>query len=602
MKAPEILGNLSQAIALLWRSSPRTLCIAVLFNVAVGLVPAVLLYVNAQLIERLTVHPATAAVLGLTAAYFILAGLHDGLGALTSFVVDTLRDSASMRLKQDVNTIVATFPDLSIHEDTDLRETALLATKASEEVSDLILHLHAVFSGVVTVAPILAFTWQTAWWIPVMILTGMIPTIVLRARAERESWDVREHHAATFNELRLLDRIFTQPEFAKDLRMYRMQERLLATWQRRYGEYLSTIKRVRIHNALRLAATAVLASSCLGVPVYGVINGLRAGHFTIGQLAFLVGALVQLKDGLAAIIYNIGDLLRVSYGIRPYRKLLALDVQRRTVAIPHASPPRAIPDTVPGTALVALRNVCLQYRDAHRAALAEINLAIHHREIIAIVGENGAGKSSLLKVLSELYVPTSGDITWSASNEPPRIIGVFQDFARFPLDVRGNLAESDMRQASACLRMVGLAPLADNPDTPLSTELAGGVDLSGGQWQRLAIARAMAHAGEADLLIFDEPTSALDPESEADIMRLILEVARTRTAVIVSHRLALTRFVDRIIVLDQGRIVDQGSHDGLVKQDGKYARMFRSQAMFYQDNLDDLERLVRPDRTDSRRD
>jgi ATP-binding cassette subfamily B protein len=116
----------------------------------------------------------------------------------------------------------------------------------------------------------------------------------------------------------------------------------------------------------------------------------------------------------------------------------------------------------------------------------------------------------------------------------------------------------------------------------LTTEADGGIDLSGGQWQRLAVARALLHADEADVLLFDEPTSALDPESEADIMHRLLKAAPGKTTFIVSHRLALTRFVDRIIVLDNGRIVETGSHGTLMAADGKYARMFKAQAQFYQ--------------------
>jgi len=241
-------------------------------------------------------------------------------------------------------------------------------------------------------------------------------------------------------------------------------------------------------------------------------------------------------------------------------------------------------ETTAAKICVKLHRVGLQYRDCEYAALNQIDLEIRYQEVIAIVGENGAGKSSLLKLLSGLYKPTTGELSWSVAHNPPRVVGVFQDFAQFPLNVLGNLVEYDMNQASEYLRAVGLEFLVDQADTPLTTEIASGMDISGGQWQRLAIARAIAHADKADLLIFDEPTSALDPESEAAIMQLILGLARKRTAVIVSHRLALTRFVDRILVLDHGELVEQGSHDELIARKGKYARMFNSQAKFYQDS------------------
>ncbi|RQS62998.1 ABC transporter ATP-binding protein [Burkholderia sp. Bp8963] len=592
MKVREILRNLREALSLLWRAAPRALSLAIVSNLVVGAIPSVLLYINAQLIERLISNAATAAVMALVVTYFILGGFHDGLNAISSFIVDTLRDSARMLLKRDVNAIVATYPTLAIHEDAELRETVILAAGASDEVGDLVLHLYAVCVGAVMIVPILFLTGQTAWWIPFLMLAGMVPTVLFRARAERESWNVQEHHAATFNQLRILERILTQPEFAKDLRIYRMQNRLLATWQGLYDNYLETLKRIRTRNALKLAATSLTASVCLGAPLYVVIEGFQLGKFSMAELAFLLGALVQLKDGLAAIIYNFGDLLRVSYAVHPFRKLVSLHAAGRQ-ATDGARRPLPVRETSAAAPCVTLRNVSLRYRNAERAALDQIDLEIRHRQIVAIVGENGAGKTSLLKLLSGLYEPTTGELAWSAAHDPPRVVGVFQDFARFPLDVRSNLVERDMRQVDGCLQAVGLDFLGRHPDTPLTTEMAGGIDISGGQWQRLAIARAMAHASEADLLVFDEPTSALDPESEADIMRLILKLAEQQTAVIVSHRLALTRFVDRILVLDQGHLVEEGTHDELIARNGKYARMFHSQAMFYQDNVPDSENLAR---------
>jgi ATP-binding cassette subfamily B protein len=245
-----------------------------------------------------------------------------------------------------------------------------------------------------------------------------------------------------------------------------------------------------------------------------------------------------------------------------------------------------------------LRSVGLRYRDSDHVALDKIDLTIRRSELIAIVGANGAGKSSLLKLLCGLYEPTTGTLTWSLPHSPPRVVGVFQDFARFPLDLQGNLAFISMDRADEHLQAVGLEFLSAHRDTPLTTEIAGGMDLSGGQWQRLAIARAMVHAEEADLLVFDEPTSALDPESEAEVMSNILALARQKTAVIVSHRLAMTRFVDRILVLDQGRLVEEGSHDELIARNGTYASMFQSQAMFYQDSVSDAKLRMRTGRND----
>ncbi|RKP44443.1 ABC transporter ATP-binding protein [Pararobbsia silviterrae] len=584
MKTWEFVSNLREALSLLWRASPGAVALAIISNLVIGLIPAALLYFNAQLIERLTSNAPLAALMTLVVVYFVLGGFQDGLTAISSFIVDTLRDSVGASLKRHVNEAVSNYPKLTIHEDADLRETAILATRASEHIGDLISHLHAVCVGAVMIIPLLVLSGQSAWWIPFLMLAGMVPSVLFRAKAERESWDVTESHATTFNALRIHERILTQPEYAKDLRIYRMQGRILHTWQNLYDSYLASIRHVRLRNALKLAATSTTASIFLGIPLYAAISRYQAGQSSIAQLAFLLGALVQLKDGLAAVIFNFGDLLSLSYSVRPLRKLAEAYERNARRFVTNDTCATASSETPPIQPCVALRNVDRCYPGTARAALDRINLEIHHREVVAVVGENGAGKTTLVKLLSGFYEPTAGELIWSTPHAEPKVVAVFQDFARFPLDTYENLVmNNDRRRAHACLHAVGLDVLSDTLHTPLTTESPDGIDLSGGQWQRLAIARAMIHADDADLLVFDEPTSALDPESEADIMRLILDLSRKKTAIIVSHRLALTRFVDRILVLDQGRLIEDGSHDELMKQGGKYARMFESQAQFYRE-------------------
>ncbi len=591
MQTASFLGNLAFAISLLRRSSPRAFFLAIGANLVTGLIPAAIVYLGAQLIERLANGHTLVALAALIAGYVVLCSFQDSLDAISSFVLDTLSDAVRIAVKGEVNRLVATFPDLSVHEETDLRETAVLSASAGERVAELVMHLYAVSAGIIIVIPVTLLTARITWWVPVLMMFAIGPATLLRAKAERASWDVCEHHAPAFNELRILERILTQPEYAKDLRTYAMQDRLLHRWHRRYYEYLSAATGVRLRNAAKLSGASLFASACLGVPLAVIADGFSASRFDVGDLAIFLGALVQLRDGLRAIVYNFGDLLGVSYMVRPYRRLLeAHEAHRREQAAHRRAEPSGLaPPRQPSTAsvpatLLTLCAVTLRYRCSPTIALAGVDLTVRAGETIAVVGDNGAGKSSLMKLLCGLYEPSSGALRWHHTRDAnPRIVAVFQDFARFPLTARDNLVLSnhDDARAAESLGAVGLESLRDRLDMPLTTEMENGSDLSGGQWQRLAVARAVAHAGDADLLVFDEPTSALDPESEARMMSLLLETAKGKTAFIVSHRLALTRFVDRIIVLDCGRIVEDGSHDTLMRKNGKYARMFRAQAAFY---------------------
>jgi ATP-binding cassette subfamily B protein len=574
-------GNFINSVSLIHRAAPRAFYATIALNLLAGLIPAALVYFSAQLISRLSAGNTAAGVSLLIVAYIALSAAGDSLSTISSFVLDTLRDAVRMALKSDVNRAVSTFPNLSIHEDKALRETAVLCARAGDAIGDLVGHLYAVSLGIVLIAPVTLLTGAIAWWIPCLMLAGMLPFMALRAKAERASWDVQASFAPTFNELRLLERVLTQPEFAKDLRVYRMQAPLLARWRSRYRAYLNTAQRVRTRSAMKLTLASLFAALCLGVPLYAIATGFQDRLYDIADLAIFLGALVQLRDGLAAIVYNIGDLLGVCYTVQPYRTLLAEHASNERE---HANPINENTHALDSTTHLKLSAISFRYREASKDTLRHVDLHIGASETVALVGDNGAGKSTLLKLLAGFYEPTRGTIEWRGSGRKLRIAAVFQDFARFPLSVRDNLAIPQIDEAALrdVLGAVDLQNVATQPDLPLTKEADGGIDLSGGQWQRLAIARAIMHVADADVLLFDEPTSALDPESEAEIMHLILKAAAGKTTVIVSHRLALTRFVDRIVVLQDGRIVETGSHDELIKADGKYAQMFQAQAKFYQ--------------------
>jgi ATP-binding cassette subfamily B protein len=241
---------------------------------------------------------------------------------------------------------------------------------------------------------------------------------------------------------------------------------------------------------------------------------------------------------------------------------------------------------------VRLDGVRFTYRGRERPTLDGLSLEIPPGQSLAIVGENGAGKSTLIKLLCGLYEPDSGRI--AIDGAPPlqardRVGVIFQDFVRYPLPLRENVAFGhlpligDGAALEEALRDAGAGALLETLprglDTVLSREFEGGADLSGGQWQRVALARALAAVrGGAGLLILDEPTAALDVRAETELFDRFLELTRDVTTVLVSHRLSSVRRADRIVVIDGGRVAEDGTHDQLMRRGGRYAAMFSLQA------------------------
>ncbi|CAM3454997.1 ABC transporter ATP-binding protein [Occultella aeris] len=238
--------------------------------------------------------------------------------------------------------------------------------------------------------------------------------------------------------------------------------------------------------------------------------------------------------------------------------------------------------------LIELRDVGFRYPGQRVPVLREVNLTLRVGEVVGIVGPNGAGKTTLVKLLAGLFEPTSGAVAHPSSG-PPRAAAVFQELVHYPLSLRDNIALSAPEAPAtdhdvlAALHLAGghdfLEKLPAGLDTVLQRDVTGGADLSGGQWQRVAIARAVfaVRAGRT-LVILDEPTANLDVRAETAFYEKVVRALPTATIVLISHRLSTVRHADRIMLLTDGAISEEGSHDDLVRRDGTYARLFALQA------------------------
>jgi ATP-binding cassette subfamily B protein len=381
---------------------------------------------------------------------------------------------------------------------------------------------------------------------------------------------------------------------ARDLRVYGWQEYLLSRRQNCWAEgvaaqqpFWRTVgRRIMTAFALRwVAFVAVVASYC--------ISAFR-GHLASGDLVTFILALQTLLFRPA-----VDGSVQAAAGI--------LEAHRRL----HAAPSMAgenIP-TPPAEAcdelgpVLSLRDVSFSYPGRDHTAVDGLNLNIRRGESIALVGENGAGKTTLIKLLCGLYLPAAGVISVDGTDLTPvtldpwrrRLAVVFQDYCRYPLSLRDNVVvgrrhdDEFVERAAHAAGVDGLLEtLGHSWASELSKSFDDGTDLSGGQWQRVVVARALAavFAG-ADVVVLDEPTAALDVRSELRVFDRILEATRDRTVILASHRLWSVRHADRILVLADGRIVEEGSHDQLLADKGRYHAMFTAQAAAFDDDVDD---------------
>lgn len=576
---------------LIGRSWP-TLSALLLLQIITGATPSVAVWLSSSIVDRLAAADAKGApallawsALSLAAALVLINVIGDVLEAIESFVSDAFKDHARKNVSGKINEKIARYPRLTLFDDPKLCDLLVLARRSVGSTNELIHLSSYALAGVFGTVPALLLMATMGPWIPLAIVLSMVPLLHVKAQNERRSWDMESFHAPTFQQIQLGERVLTQKEFAKDLRLFGMQGWVLARWDGLYQRLLKDLFAVRRRGAYTTSLWSILSGLGVSVPFLHVMNGALQGTFTVGDLSMFIGLTVQIRSGLGSVIYNGGDVYGALLATRPLTDLLDLPEQRDRSEAPG---PRRT-----GDAGIRLDRVCFRYIDGAELSLADVDLSIARGERIAVVGENGSGKSTLVKLLCGLYRPTSGQILWDGEvvglapgeGTRRRVAAVFQDFARFPLSVRDNIdvrrsGESD-ENIRRVLMKVGLGELAEDLDRVLWSGLEGGTDLSGGQWQRLAIGRALLDVDRADLLILDEPTSALDPHAEHELMQLIREMMRGKTSIVVSHRLALTRFVDRIVVLERGRVVETGTHEELMRLQGRYHSMFTKQASYY---------------------
>lgn len=529
------------------------------------------------------------------AASVLLGLIVDSIDSIGSTLFAALRDRVQGYSQGKVLNKVANFDDISLFEMPDLLNLLEKANKGIQRVQRLSFIVAGTLIGVFIFVPSMLVSMSIGWWVPWVLLLSSIPSIAVEIKFHKKSWRVEETQASITREMDLYAKVLTGEAYAKELRLFSLQGILLDRWRGLFHDMFSTMDQVRRQGSLAVMLWALVSGLGVVIPYVYVIAGVLNASYTLGDLALYTGIIIQVRRSLYILISNTGDIYDVALATSPIFQLLDLEPRLHsghTLVIP-ASEVRSVQQGI------HLQHLSFAYPGSDRPILEDLSLTIHPNEMVALVGENGAGKTTLAKLLCRLYDPSAGTITWNGQDLRDldltalrsRIAVVMQDYARFPATLRENVGWGYLSQIQndAAIRSVlhdagiaqVLADLEKGLETPLGKQLEDGVDLSGGQWQRLAIARALMRLSEVELLVFDEPTAALDPKNEQEIYHIFKAIAQNRISVVVSHRLALAKLADRIVVLEQGKIVEIGTHSELMQQGDRYYTMFSRQASSY---------------------
>jgi ATP-binding cassette, subfamily B, bacterial len=584
---PELIG---QAIRLGWEANRRDTVATIGLNLASGVLTGFALLATTSVLEALfaagpTPHRVRAALPSLILVAALVAG-RAGLQAAAGWAQARLRPQVERVVEirlLDLTTRVelAAFDDASFYDAMQrARDRGLFA---APRVVANVLDCVTGIAGIVSAASVVAVLQPI---LLVLLLLAELPGGWAAVRSARIEYITNFALADSQRRKWILADLMADRHTAAEMRSFTLRHFMLA----RVARLAAYARDAQLTVAGRQASTRVMAQAASGVAtagVYAALGGLLAvGAIPLAVAGTAVLAIRSAQASLATLLYSVNQCYEEGLYFSDYLAFCA-DAARRI-------PPAGTKPTPTAFDRITADGITFTYPGAGRPALNEVSIEIGRGEVIALVGENGSGKTTLAKVLAGLYRPDSGTVYWDGTAiadvdpEPLRelIAVIAQDHANWPLTVRHNIimgrsADPDLlAEASAASGTDSvIAALRDGYDTLLDRHFKNGAELSGGQWQRIAAARGFYRS--APLLIMDEPTAALDARAEYALFTSIPKHAEHRTVLLITHRLASVRHADRIYVLHQGRVIEEGTHAELLALDGQYAELFGLQASQY---------------------
>lgn len=583
-----------RSVELVLRAAPGLVAAHTALMVALGVMPVVSLYLLKLVIDTLTSAVPTesgwSAVVELLAAAALVSVLTDWLRALNVY----LGDIQSQRVTDHVHDLLnrqSLRLDLSYYENPEFHDTYHRAqSEAPHRPALIVNHLVGVLQNSISLGGVVFLLVAIQWKLTIWVFVAMLP--ILAARLQSADFRHRSWRGQTsrLRQSHYLGLLINHQDHAKEVRLFELGVYLLERFLR-LRESIGGDQRIL---ARQRAIGEGFTQSCASLAVYGSLAFLVHQTVTraigIGELIVYYQALQRGQAILRDLFANAAGLLENALFLSNFYDFLLLEPR-----VDEPKAPRGM--AYPLTSGVRFESVAFDYPRGARAVLRDVDLTIRPGETVAIVGRNGAGKTTLIKLLCRLYDPSRGRITIdgvdlrdvSGAEWRKQIAVVTQDFGRYQFTARENIGMGDIaalddserieKAAAAAGAADTIENLSNGYETPLGTLFPGGQDLSVGQWQQIAIARAMLRA--ANILVLDEPTSALDPTAEAALSKQFMEMAKGRTAIMVSHRLSTVRIADRIVVIDDGVVKESGTHSQLMRLGGLYAAMFQAQAERY---------------------
>lgn len=584
---------LPRTLRLIWTAARWwTLSWAVLLVVQ-GFLPAATIYLSRSLIDGLVAALDTGFSWESMRPTLLLAVVMGGLVLLAQIVqsvMEWVRTAQSEVISDHLSTLIhqkSTAVDLAFYESPEYHDRLYQArTDLLHRPLELLENGGELLQSGITLVAMAAIVIPYGLWVPLVLLLSTLPAfyVVIRHNRRHHRWWQRTTEGRRWTHY--YDMVLTAPSIAAELRLFDLGHHFQSAFkQLRRRLRTERLQLVRERGQAQLGAS-VAATLLSGATMIWMIWQTIEGQATLGGLVLFYQAFSQGQGLLRSLLRNVGRIYENTLFLGNLFEFLDMEPQ-------IVSPPDPLPAPVTLKEGIRFQGVTFRYPGSERAVLEDFDFGIPAGKVVAIVGANGAGKTTLVKLLCRFYDPQAGRIELDGSDlrdlpveQVRRMITVlFQFPAPYYAPVAENISLGDLAAApdraaiESAARSAGahefIMRLPKGYDTVLGKWFAGGAELSGGEWQRLALARAFLR--RAQIMILDEPTSFMDSWAEVDWFDRFRELAAGRTAIFITHRLTIAKRADIIHVMDQGQMVESGSHEELLAQGGRYAQSWRAQ-------------------------
>jgi ATP-binding cassette, subfamily B, bacterial len=586
-----------QAVRFVWRTNRWATVGLGLLTLGGALLPASQAWVGKLIVDGVVASIQSAQDAEQVRRVFIYLLLELGLFLLSTafnhgrrLIQQLIQLQLANRIRGEIIAKALTL-DLAYFEDSDFYDRLQNARReGGYKPVELINDTFLIVQNSITLISFALLMLRFSPWLVVVLLATSIPSFIAETRYSERGFRLLTRRAPETRQVNYLSRLLTEDTAAKEIKLFNLGATLLNRYTTLFDKFFEEDKSLALRRATAGFALGLIATLGFYGSYAWIVWYTVQGKISLGDMTLYLAIFRQGQSTFQSILSAMGNIYENNLFMANFFEFLCLEPRMKI-----ARQQRKLPRPLRGG--IEFREVGFRYPGSEEWALRGVNLIIRPGEKIALVGHNGAGKTTLIKLLSRLYDPTEGSILIDDIDirdldpvELQQRIGViFQDFVRYHLPVRENIgfgqidAMDDVGRIAAAARKSGaqevVEELPEGYETMLGRWFHDGHELSLGQWQKIALARAFMR--DAEILVLDEPTASVDARTEYEIFQNFKALTEGKMAILISHRFSTVRMADRIAVIEEGRIAELGTHDELLRREGTYAELFSMQAEGY---------------------